>query len=320
MNIYVTRKLPGREFSNLIKEHNVVVHQGNTAPSSAEIIKNIKGKDGIITLLTDKITKEIIEAGLPTLKIIANCAAGYDNIDVEYATKKGIMVTNTPDVLTDATSELTWALILCLARRIIEADKYTKEGKFVGWSPDLFLGQELSNKTLGIIGAGNIGTAVGLKAPAFNMHVLYTDINKNEILEKKVRAKKVNLNNLLSSADIITIHTPLTKETYKLIGEKEFSMMRRTAFLINTARGPIVDEKALISALKENKIAGAALDVYENEPYISDELKKLNNIILLPHIGSATKLTRERMANLAILNLITGLIGETPPNLVNPVK
>lgn len=323
MRIYVTRELPGVEFAKLKKEYDVVVHPSSLPPTMGELLKGVKGKDGMISLLTDHITKEVIDAG-SSLKVIANCAGGYDNIDIEYATKCGIMVTNTPDVLTTATAELTWALILAVARKIPQADRWTREGKFKGWSPSLFVGTELHNSILGIIGAGKIGTEVGVRAKGFGMRILYTDLSENATLDR-LGANKVTLKALLTSADFITLHTPLifgqthgSAPTYRLIGKDEFALMKPSAYIINASRGKVIDEEALVEALVHKKIAGAGLDVYDNEPEVPDKLKELDNVVLLPHIGSATKTAREEMANLAVKNLVIGLEGGVPPNLVNP--
>lgn len=316
MKVYVTRKLSGPSLEQLKAQCEVIINEVDSIPDFDTLLKGIKDKDGIITLLTDFITKPLIDAATD-LKIIANCAAGYDNIDIEYATKRNIMVTNTPGVLTFATAELTWALILATARRIPEADHFTRNGRFKGWSPTLFLGTELYGKTLGIVGAGKIGAEIGLKAKAFGMSVLYSDLNRNVILEKTVQAKQVPLSDLLERADFVSLHVPLNEKTYHLISEKELRLMRPTAFLINTSRGKVVDEGALIQALREERLRGAGLDVYENEPEISTILKELPNVVLLPHMGSATQTTRERMANIAVKNLLIGLQGEIPPNLVN---
>jgi glyoxylate reductase len=249
--------------------------------------------------------------------MIASYAVGYDNIDVTTATKQGILVSNTPGVLTETTAELAWALLFSVARRIAEGDTYTRQGNFKGWAPMLMLGQDVTNKTLGIIGTGRIGTAFALKSKGFNMKILYTDEQKNETLEQELNTKKVPLTTLLKESDFISIHVPLTKTTHHLIGEKELRMMKKTAILINTARGPIIDEKALMKALKEHWIFGAGLDVYEHEPKIPEELKKLDNVILQPHTGSATIETRTKMAVMAAENLIAGLKGAIPPNCIN---
>jgi lactate dehydrogenase-like 2-hydroxyacid dehydrogenase len=213
---------------------------------------------------------------------------------------------------------MAWALIFSAARRIVEADKFTRTGKFVGWGPILMLGQDVANKTLGIVGAGRIGTAVALKSKGFNMKVLYVSSHPNKILEQKLNAKKANLHELLKESDFISLHVPLTEKTHHLIGEKELRMMKRTAILINTSRGPVVDEKALVKALKEKWIFGAGLDVYEHEPEIARELKTLDNVILQPHSASATVNSRTKMAIMAAENMMAGLNGEIPPNCVNP--
>ncbi|MBI4721640.1 MAG: D-glycerate dehydrogenase [Candidatus Stahlbacteria bacterium] len=316
MKIYVTRELPGAEFERLKEEYSVVVNPSSLPPTEDELLAAVRDKDGVITLLTDRMTKKIIDGS--TLKVIANCAAGYDNIDITHCTERGIMVTNTPDVLTNATAELTFALILSVARMIVQADRYTRGGNFNAWSPTLFVGMELHDSVLGIIGAGKIGTEVGIRAKAFGMHILYTDLLANPRLNA-LGARRVGLNELLGLADIITLHIPLTSSTHRLIGAAEFNLMKPTCFVINVARGKVIDEHALVVALKTTKIAGAGLDVYENEPIVSDELKELDNVVMLPHIGSATLTARIRMANLAIKNLCTGLEGGKPPNLVNPI-
>jgi glyoxylate reductase len=249
--------------------------------------------------------------------MIAAYAVGYDNIDISAATERGIPVSNTPGVLTETTAELAWALLFSVARRIVEADTFTRIGRFTGWAPLLMLGQDVTNKTLGIIGAGRIGTAFALKSKGFDMKVLYTDEQRNIQLERKLAAKKVPLSELLKESDFISIHVPLMKTTYHLISEKELKIMKKTAILLNTARGPIIDEVALIKALKEHWIFGAGLDVYEHEPKIPEELKKLDNVILQPHTGSGTIETRTKMALMATENLIEGLKGNIPPNCIN---
>lgn len=299
------------------KGWDIVIREGGPPiPTEGEIIELAHKADGLVTFLTDKITPRVLD-NLPHLRIIANCAVGYDNIDVDYATQKGIMVTNTPDVLTNAVAEYTWGLILALVRHIPEADRFTRAGKFDGWQLDLFLGDELAGKTLGIVGAGRIGTAVGLKAPAFQMSLLYYDKQRNVKLES-IGAISCNLHELLQASDIVTLHLPLTRETYHIIGEAELSVMKPTAYLINTARGPIIDEDALINCLTTNCIKGAALDVYEYEPHVPKVLRELPNVLLLPHIGSATHKARQLMSHATVTNLIAGLEGKTPPNLINP--
>jgi len=318
MKVFVTRRIPEKGLEILRKEcDEVEVYPYDRIPSKEEIIKGLKGKDGLLCLLTDSIDKDVINFE-PRLKAISNYAAGYNNIDVKEATRRGIVVSNTPDVLTDATAELAWALLFAVARRVVEGDKFTRSGKFDGWAPLLMLGKRISNKTLGIIGAGRIGTAFALKSRGFNMDILYYNRSENKVLEEKLNAKKVSLGELLKRSDFVSIHLPLTSDTYHLLGYKELKLMKRDAILINTARGAIVDEDALIRVLKEGAIFGAGLDVYENEPEIREELKKLDNVVLLPHIGSATLESRTKMAILAAENLVLSLKGKRPKYCVNP--
>jgi glyoxylate reductase len=316
MKVFVTREIPAPGLDLLRKQLTVTVNPDDRVLSKAEIIEGIKGKDGLLCLLTDPIDKEVISAE-PKLRMIASYAVGYDNIDVAAATERGIPVSNTPGVLTETTAELAWALIFSVARRTVEGDAFTRKGNFKGWAPLLMLGQDITHKTLGIVGAGRIGTAVALKSKGFQMKVLYTDDRRNEHLEHDVGAHKVPLPQLLKEADIVSLHVPLVPKTHHLIGEKELRMMKKTAILINTARGPIIDEHALIKALTEQWIFGAGLDVYEREPEIPEELKTLDNVVLEPHTGSATIETRTKMALMAAENLLTGLKGGIPPNCVN---
>ncbi|MBS3777961.1 MAG: D-glycerate dehydrogenase [Candidatus Thermoplasmatota archaeon] len=317
MNVFVTRKIPESGLLMLKNHHSVTINQKNRVLSKDEIIDQAKDAEGLLCLLTDKIDEDVI-SHLPKLKMIANYAVGFNNVDVEYATKEKIPVSNTPGILTDTTAELSWALVFSVARRIVEGDKFCREGKFEGWGPMLMLGQDISKKTIGIVGAGRIGTAMALKSKGFDMNVLYVNPDQNSVLESELNAKKTNLSNLLSQSDIVSLHVPLTEETEHLIGEKELKMMKETAILVNTSRGPVIDEKALIRALEENWIFGAGLDVYEQEPVIPEKLKQLDNAVILPHIGSATKETRSKMAEMAAENMITGLKGDHPPNCVNP--
>lgn len=314
--VYVTRKITGIAFEKLKEKCEVTLNLEDRPPTEEELVRGLKDKNGLISLLTDLVTKNVIDSG-SSLKVISNYAAGYDNIDVEYATTKKIMVTNTPGVLTSATAELAWALLFATIRRIVEADKFIREDKFKGWAPNLFLGTGIERKVLGIIGAGRIGTAFGLKSKGFNLKVLYTDLRENPVLEKEVEAERVPLKELLKTSDFVSVHLPLNPDTKHLIGREEINYMKPASYLINTSRGEIIDEIALIEALKNEKIRGAGLDVYEDEPHIPDRLKNLNNCVLLPHIGSATKETREKMAIMAVENLITALEGGVPKNLVN---
>jgi lactate dehydrogenase-like 2-hydroxyacid dehydrogenase len=317
LKIFVTRKIPKPGLDLLRKNHEIEVFPHDRVPTKKEILAGLKGKDGLLCLLSDPIDAEVINSE-SKLKMIANYAVGYDNIDVKAATKRNIPVSNTPGVLTDATSEMAWALLFSVARRVVEADKFTRSGKFNGWGPLLMLGQDIASKTLGIIGAGRIGTAFALKSKGFNMKVLYVDSVNNDKLEKELGAKKVEINELLEKSDFISLHVPLITSTHHLIDENELRNMKKTAILINTSRGPIVNEKTLAKALKEKRIFGAGLDVYENEPKITEELKKLDNVVIQPHSASATIESRTNMALLAANNIIAGLKGEIPPNCINP--
>ena len=317
MKIFITRKIPETGLNILKKDYEIELFPHDRIPTKEEIIKGLKGKDGLLCLLSDPIDEDIIISE-PKLKMISNYAVGYDNIDVKAATKRKIPVSNTPGVLTETTAEMAWAQLFSVARRIVEGDKYTRAGKYIGWGPLLMLGQDVSNKTLGVIGTGRIGTAFALKSKGFNMNVLYADEQVNKILDNKLNAKKVELVELLKKSDFISIHVPLTDDTYHLISEGELKMMKKNAVLINTSRGPVVDEKALVKALKEKWIFGAGLDVYEHEPKVHEELKKLENVVLQPHSASATFETRSKMAIIAAENMIAGLKGEIPPNCINP--
>ncbi len=310
----MSRRLPEKGIE-MLKEHELDIYEGDAPPDKQEIIERVKNKDILISLLTDPIDKDVISVS-PTLKMIANYAVGYDNIDVKEATKRGIVVTNTPGVLTETVADLTWALILSIARRIVEGDKFMRQGKFKGWAPLLMLGGDVYEKTLGIIGAGRIGKAVAKRAKGFRMNIIYYSRHRNEEIEN-IGAKYVSFDDLLRQADFISLHVPLTNETYHMIGRNEFKMMKKTAYLINTSRGKCIDEEALYEALKNGEIAGAALDVFENEPYVNENLKKLDNVVLTPHIGSASLETRTKMAVMVAENIHSFLKGEIPPNCVN---
>ncbi len=284
-----------------------------------EILEAISDKDGLISMITDSIDDELFSRATK-LRIVAQFGVGYNNIDVDAATRRGIVVTNTPGVLTDATAELAFTLLLAVSRRVIEGDKMVREGRFTHWAPFLFLGSQVSGKTLGIIGMGRIGKAVARRALGFNMRVIYTSRSRLNPTEEKehVAEFRSEMKSLLAEADFVTVHVPLAAETRHLIGHHELSLMKKTAFLINTSRGPIIDERALVEALRLGKIAGAGLDVYEDEPRITPELIRLENSVLLPHVGSATLETRTKMAEMAVYNLLAYLRGEKPPNMVNP--
>ncbi len=281
------------------------------------ILKNVQDAIAISSLLSDKIDSEVMDAAGSQLKIIANYAVGYNNIDLEEATKRGIMVTNTPDVLTDATADLAWALIMAVSRRIVESDNFCRNGDFKEWAPELMLGMELTGKTIGIMGAGRIGQATARRAKAFGMNVLYCSRHDKFAFEVETKAKRVGLEELLKESDIVSIHLPLVEETKHLLDFHELNLMKTGAILINTGRGPIINEDALVKVLKNGKLVGVGLDVYENEPTIHPELIKMKNTVLLPHIGSATTATRSKMSEMVAKNIIAALSGKIPPNLIN---
>lgn len=319
--IFVTRPIPKIGIDMLkVKKYEVVVNEKaeNRPATKEELMAGAKGADAILSILTDKIDADVMDAGTPTLKILANYAVGFDNIDLEGAKQRKIMVTNTPGVLTDTVAEHTFALMLAIAHRISEGDKFAKAGRYHAWGPNMLLGTDLTGKTLGIVGLGRIGSRVAYYAArGFDMKVLYNDPKSDPEFEKELGAQYVEkLEELLPNCDFVSIHVPLLDSTRHLIDESKLRIMRRTAYLINTSRGPIIDEKALASALSKGTIRGAALDVFEFEPEIVPELKLLDNAILTPHIASATEETRNKMAEIAAQNIIEALEGRTPPNLV----
>ena len=320
--VFVTRKIPQEGLNLLSEKFEVSVWPSEYPPSRKDIVEKAKKCQGLITLLSDPIESDLI-GQLPDLKVIAQYAVGYDNIDVEEATRRGIIVTNTPGVLTETTADLTWALIMSTARRIVEADRYVRNGNWnVAWGPQLLLGVDVHGATLGIIGMGRIGQAVAKRAQGFNMRVLFHSRSHNEdiaALERLVGAQTTNLDTLLCESDIVSIHVPLTSETQHLIGEKELRMMKTGAILINTSRGPVVDQDALYRALKSGQLGAAGLDVFQEEPISKDNLLLgLPNVVLVPHIGSASRKTRAIMATMCAENIITALNGEKPQNIVNP--
>lgn len=316
--VYVTRLIP-EEGLQMIREFcHVRVWEEELPPPRQVLMEKLKDMDGLLCLLTDKIDAELMDAA-PKLRVISNYAVGYDNIELAEATKRSIIVGNTPGVLTDTTADLTFALLMAAARRIVEGDKFVRAGKWKTWGPKLLLGCDVHGATLGIIGFGRIGQAVAKRARGFDMHILYYDICRREDLERGLGIEYTDMDALLRESDFITTHTTLSPGTYHLISDRELKLMKKTAILVNAARGPIVDPKALYKALKEGEIAYAALDVTEPEPVPADDpLLALDNIIIVPHIGSASYATRAKMATMAAENLIAGLKGEMPPNPVNP--
>ena len=281
-----------------------------------ELRQKLSDVFGVVAVMANKFDRKLISE-LDSLRVISNFAVGYDNVDVGAATEKGIAVTNTPGVLTDASADLAFGLLLAVSRRIAEGDRLVRAEKFTGWTPMMMLGSDVSGKAIGIIGAGRIGTAVAKRAYGFGMKVFYFSHRRNDEIDKS-GGEFVGLEELLRHADFISLNVPLNEETRGLIGRKEISMMKDNAILINTARGEIVDEDALIVALKKGKVAGAGLDVYKNEPKVNRKLLKLNNVVLAPHLGSATLETRAKMAEMAALNAIAVLKCEKPPSIVNP--
>lgn len=301
----------------LLEEYfDVEVNKEDRVLKKEELIGAVEDVDALLCLINDVIDRDVIN-NAKRLKIIANYGVGYNNIDIQEATRRGIIVTNTPGVLTHATADLAWGLLFAVARRIVESDKFTRAGKYMGWSPSLLLGMEVTGKTLGVIGAGRIGKAFARKSRGFDMRVLYYSRNRDIEFEKELDAEWVDKDTLLKESDFVSLHVPLTEETFHLIGEKELRLMKPTAVLINTSRGPVVDEKALVKALKKGWIWGAGLDVYENEPELEEELKYLDNVVLTSHIGSATEEARYKMAMMAARNVVSVLEGQGPINPVN---
>ena len=316
--IFVTREIPEIGIS-ILKEAGLEVNVGPEGSiSREELLEGVKGVDGIVSVLTEKIDAEVMDAAGEQLKVIANYAVGYNNIDVEAAKERGIMVTNTPGVLTEAVAEHTIAMIFAVAERIVEADQYTRDGKYKAWGPKLFLGADIKDSTLGIVGLGRIGSEVARRMQdGFDLKIIYYDKNRNEELEEKFGMEYRDIDDLMKEADFVSIHTALTDETKHLVSAERIAMMKPSAYLINTARGPIIDEKALVEALQEKKIAGAALDVFENEPELSPGLAELDNAVITPHIASATLNTRNKMAEMAATNTVLVLSDKEPQN---PVK
>lgn len=311
-DVLVTSRIAESALDKLKEIANVEVWEQEEMLNGELLIEKLQGKDAVLSMVVNEITDEVIQSA-KDLKVIANCAVGFNNIDVTSAEQNGVIVTNTPDVLTDATADLTWALILGITRRVVEGDRFVREGHFTGWLPHLFIGNMVYGKKLGILGMGRIGEAVAKRAQGFDMDVFYYKRNPLSVEEEmKLNVHYLEKEDMLRNCDIISINAPLTEETFHLIGQKELNLMKEDAYLINTSRGALIDEEALYHHLKERKIKGAALDVYEKEPQIVEGLKALDNTILLPHIGSATIETRTKMAELAVENIIQVLQGFAP--------
>lgn len=321
MKIFITRQIPDRGI-NLLQEkgYDIIINPQDSVLSKEELIEILKKDqyDAVLCLLTDKVDGEVFDAAGTQCKIFANYAVGVDNIDIKAAGERNILVTNTPGVLTDSVAEHTFTLLLSIAHRIAESDRFTRVGKYIGWEPMLLLGTDVSKKTLGIVGLGRIGSRVAHHAlRGFDMRVLYYDVKRNEEFERELQAEfRASADDIFREADFISIHVPLLPTTRHLVNAERLAMMKNTAYLINTSRGPIVDEAALVEALKNNMIKGAALDVFENEPALAPGLADLENVILTPHIASATEETRQAMSALAAENIIAALEGKEPPNRV----
>jgi glyoxylate reductase len=318
--VFVTRIIAQQALDKIARETEMELWQEELPPPYEVLLEKSRDAEGLLTLLTDRIDAALMDAA-PGLKVVSNLAVGYDNIDVAEATKHSILVGNTPEVLTETTADLAFTLLVAAARRVVEADKYTRKGSWKTWGPKVMLGQDIHHATLGIIGLGRIGGGLARRARGFDMKVLYYDeIERSEEEDRKLGVERVSgLAELLSRADFISVHVPLTQETRHLISSAEFARMKPTAVFINTSRGPVVDQKALYEALKSGQIFAAALDVTEVEPISSDDpLLTLDNVIITPHIASASVATREKMALMAADNLLAGLRGKLPPNCVNP--
>jgi len=318
--VFITRIIP-QSGLNMVREFcEADVWSDELPPARQVILESVKGVDGILSLLTDKIDGEVMDAAGPGLRVISNYAVGFDNVDVDAATERGIPVGNTPGVLTDTTADFAFALLMTAARRVVEGDNFTRAGKWKTWGPMLLLGQDITEATLGIIGFGRIGKGMAKRAQGFDMRVLYYDpFREDDAYAAQVGAQSADLDTLLRESDFVSVHTPLTEETHHFINDDALSKMKPTAILINTARGPVVDPDALYHALEKEVIRFAALDVTEPEPIPMDHpLLSLENVIITPHIASASVATRGKMAQMAAENLIAGLKGERLPNCVNP--
>jgi len=317
--IFVTRKIPGEHLEGMTKAgHEVSVSEFNRPISAEELVEKVKGVEAILSILTDRIDGDLMDAAGPQLKVISNYAVGFDNIDVKGASDRGIVVTNTPsDEVNEAVAEHTWALILAIARRIVEADEAVRRGGYKGWEPDIFIGVNLIGKTLGVIGLGRIGSMVARRAKGYNMTVLYNKHEPDPEAEKELGVTFASLDELLAKSDFVSLHVPLTDETRHMINKETLAKMKKGSFLVNTARGPVIDERDLVEALKSGQLSGAALDVYDNEPDIDPEFLVMPNTITTPHIASATWEARNKMGEMAAAAILDALEGKKPANIVN---
>lgn len=316
--VYISRKLPEPLETMLSNYCEVNSNPSDVLEDRQLYLEKVKGADALVTDSRVPVNEEVFEAAGPQLKIVSNYAVGYNNIDVKAATRRGIVVTNTPGVVNDATADIAWALLLSVARRVVESDRMIRTKEPWSWTPSFMQGCDIVGKTLGIIGAGRVGMTMAKRSTGFEMNIIYYDNSTNEKLEKEMGARRVDLETLLKEADFISIHTPLTPETHHMMGAKQFEMMKSSAILINTSRGQVVDENALVMALRTKQIWGAGLDVYEKEPFVTPELTELDNVVMTPHIGTASADARRNMAEMAAQNLLDFMFGKVPFGLVNP--
>ena len=320
MNVLITyRNIPGHGLiEGLRQEFDVTVNEKEGYMPRPAMLDAVRNADGMVSLLNERIDMDLLDAA-SRLKVVANYAVGYNNVDVPAATERGIMVTNTPGVVTDATADLTWSLLMGIARELLVVDRFTRSGRWKEWHPEDFIAADITGTTLGIVGLGRIGRAVARRASGFDMRVLYTDARRaDKDVEEAYRATFVDLNELLHESDFVTLHVPLDETTFHMINRDALRRMKSTAYLVNVSRGAVVDEAALVQALGSGEIAGAALDVYEDEPRLAEGLAALDNAILIPHLGANSRRTRDRMARMTVDNVVSALRGEVPPNLVNP--
>lgn len=314
--VYLSRRLPPGAMARLERETDLRWHRGDSAPDPEQLREAVADRQGLLCLLTDRIDDALFEAA-PELRVVSNVAVGYENVDLEAATRHGVAVTNTPGVLTETTADLAFALILAAARRLIEGDALARSGTWGGWSPTQLLGADVHGATLGVVGLGRIGEAVARRARGFDMRVLYWNRTPRPEAEQRLGLELRPLEILMGESDFVSVHLAHTPETHHRIGRAEIEALGPGGYLVNTARGAVVDETALIEALEKGRLAGAGLDVFEHEPEIPERLRQLDNVVLLPHLGSASLSTRERMAGLAIENLLAACRGERPRHLVN---
>lgn len=319
MKIFVSRKFPGTALDRLLASaHEVSVFDDDRSLKEEEFLEKTKGMDGVLSFLTDKVNGEVVDAIGPQLKIVSNYAVGFDNINVSELTDRGIVVANTPsEEVDEAVAEHAWALMLALARRVVEADEATRRGAYKGWEPGIFLGVNLTGKTLGIVGLGGIGSMVARRAKGWGMRVLYNKRSRDEKAEKDLGVEFADLDKLYAESDFVTLHVPLNNETRHMVNKSAFEKMKKGVILVNTARGPIVYEQDLVDALRDGKLRGAGLDVFDNEPNINPELIAMENVITTPHIASATHEAREKMGQMAVMAILDTLSDKQPSNIVN---